>query len=118
MRISSLFAAALERELGAEGARVGSAGWTMRRLPSLRAALGFAATSGASFVAGACFSIAHEMLATHRLSDKTYDTALAALGLDDLIYAATMVGQFTMTCTTANAFDIDPPADAPIPLIE
>jgi 4-carboxymuconolactone decarboxylase len=66
----------------------------------------------------ACFSVAREMLATHRLSDPTYRSAEATLGLADLIYAVTMIGQFGMTCTTANAFEIDPPADAPVPLIE
>lgn len=65
----------------------------------------------------ACYAIAHEMLSTHRLSDATYASAETALGLTDLIYASTMVGQFTMTCTTANAFEIDPPADEPVPLI-
>jgi len=66
----------------------------------------------------ACYRVANEMLATHRLSDTTYKEAEAALGLTDLIYAVTMVGQFTMTCTTANAFEIAPPADQPVPLIE
>ncbi len=65
----------------------------------------------------ACYTVASEMLATKRLSDATYRNAERVLGLEDLIYAVTMVGQFTMTCTTANAFEIDPPADAPVPLI-
>jgi 4-carboxymuconolactone decarboxylase len=66
----------------------------------------------------ACHAVAREMLSTHRLSDSTYRKAETALGLNGLIYTVTMVGQFTMTCTTANAFEIDPPADQPIPLIE
>ncbi|MEK9662596.1 MAG: hypothetical protein VW644_12835 [Alphaproteobacteria bacterium] len=66
----------------------------------------------------ACYAVAHEMLETHRLSDATYANAETTLGLTDLIYAATQVGQFTMTCTTANAFEIDPPADQPVPLAE
>lgn len=66
----------------------------------------------------ACFSLAREMLATTRLSDATYAAAENALGLTDMIYAVTMIGQFTMTCTTANAFEIDPPADQPVPLAE
>lgn len=64
----------------------------------------------------ACYAVASEMLSTHRLSDATYQNAESTLGLTDLIYAATMVGQFTMTCTTANTFEIDPPADQPVPL--
>jgi hypothetical protein len=64
----------------------------------------------------ACYAVASEMLATHRIADATYANAEKVLGLTDLIYAVTMVGQFTMTCTTANAFEIDPPADQPVPL--
>jgi 4-carboxymuconolactone decarboxylase len=66
----------------------------------------------------ACYAVASEMLATHRISDATYRNAEKVLGLTDLIYTVTMVGQFSMTCTTANAFEIDPPADQPIPLTE
>lgn len=66
----------------------------------------------------ACYAVASEILATHRLSDATYKNAEKVLGLTDLIYAVTMVGQFSMTCCTANAFEIAPPADQPVPLAE
>ena len=47
-----------------------------------------------------------------------YAAAEASLGLVDLVAAVASVGQFAMTCCTANAFEIDPPADAPIPLAD
>ncbi len=66
----------------------------------------------------AVYHVARELLADHRLSDATYGSAEVALGLEDLVAAVANVGQFAMTCSTANAFEIDPPADAPIPLAD
>ncbi len=66
----------------------------------------------------AVYAVARELLVDQRLSDATYASAEAALGLEDLVAAVASVGQFAMTCCTANAFEIDPPADAPIPLAD
>lgn len=66
----------------------------------------------------AVYSVARELLGERRLSDATYASAEASLGLEDLVAAVANVGQFSMTCCTANAFEIDPPADAPKPLID
>jgi len=66
----------------------------------------------------AVFSLARELLAEQRLSDATYANAEASLGLQDLVAAVATVGQFSMTCSTANVFEIDAPADAPTPLAD
>lgn len=66
----------------------------------------------------AVYTVARELLADRALSDATYAAAEASLGLVDLVAAVASVGQFGMTCCTANAFEIDPPADAPIPLAD
>lgn len=62
------------------------------------------------------YGLARELLATHRLSDEAYAAAEQVLGLEDLVAAVATTGQFSMTCCTANAFDVSPPADAPVPL--
>jgi 4-carboxymuconolactone decarboxylase len=64
------------------------------------------------------YGVARELLAEKTLSDSTYAAAEANLGLEDLVATVANVGQFGMTCCTANAFEIDPPADAPIPLAD
>ncbi|NNE86169.1 MAG: hypothetical protein HKN28_19565 [Alphaproteobacteria bacterium] len=64
----------------------------------------------------AVYSVAQELLTRQKLSDASYAAAEASLGLTDLIAAVANVGQFGMTCCTANAFEIDPPDDDPIPL--
>ena len=66
----------------------------------------------------AAYAVARELLADQALSDATYATAEASLGLEDLVAAVAHVGQFAMTCCTANAFEIDPPTDAPTPLAD
>ena len=66
----------------------------------------------------AVYSVARELLAGHALSDATYAAAEESLGLEDLVAAVASVGQFAMTCCTANAFEIDPPVDAPTPLAD
>ena len=66
----------------------------------------------------AVYKVARELLAERFLSGATYAAAEASLGLEDLVAAVATVGQFGMTCCTANAFEIDPPADAPIPLAD
>jgi 4-carboxymuconolactone decarboxylase len=65
-----------------------------------------------------CFVVANELLARKSLSDETYATALAAMGLEDLVAVVATTGSFSMTCLTASAFSVDPPANNPVPLAE
>jgi 4-carboxymuconolactone decarboxylase len=55
-----------------------------------------------------CFVVARELLANKGLSDKTYATAEAALGLESLVALVAATGSFSMTCLTASTFGIDP----------
>ena len=64
----------------------------------------------------ACFAVSSELLATQRVSDKTYAEAEKALGLTDLIALVATTGSFSMTCMTSNTFEVDAPANAPTPL--
>jgi alkylhydroperoxidase family enzyme len=57
--------------------------------------------------------IANELLAKKGLSDATYATAEATFSTEELVVLVARVGSFSMTCCTANAFDITPPDDAP-----
>lgn len=57
--------------------------------------------------------IANELLADKRLSDATYASAEASFSTEELVALVARVGAFSMTCCTANAFDITPPDDAP-----
>jgi hypothetical protein len=40
------------------------------------------------------------------------------MGLEDLVALIATTGSFTMTCLTANTFEVDPPVDAPTPLAD
>ena len=57
--------------------------------------------------------IAKELLADKGLSDATYAAAEATFSTEELVALVARVGAFSMTCCTANAFDITPPDDAP-----
>ena len=57
--------------------------------------------------------IANELLADKGLSDATYAAAEAAFSTEELVALVARVGSFSMTCCTANAFDITPGDDAP-----
>ena len=57
--------------------------------------------------------VANELLADKALSDATYASAEAAFSTEELVALVARVGSFSMTCCTANAFDITPPDDAP-----
>lgn len=57
--------------------------------------------------------IAKELLADKGLSDATYAAAEAAFSTEELVALVARVGAFSMTCCTANAFDITPGDDAP-----
>lgn len=57
--------------------------------------------------------VANELLADHGLSDATYEAAEAVFTTEELVALVARVGSFSMTCCTANAFDITPPDEAP-----
>jgi 4-carboxymuconolactone decarboxylase len=63
-----------------------------------------------------CFAVAQEILANKGLSEGSYATAEKTMGVEDLVALVATVGAFSMTCITAATFQIDPPADNPIPL--
>ncbi|MGH6982221.1 MAG: carboxymuconolactone decarboxylase family protein [Stellaceae bacterium] len=65
-----------------------------------------------------CHAAAHDLLADRRLSDAAYDEAKHILGENDLIGLVAQIGNFSMTCLSANAFGLAPPADHPTPLKE
>jgi 4-carboxymuconolactone decarboxylase len=64
-----------------------------------------------------CHAVAHELLTSQRLSDESYAAARDVMGETDLVALVVATGQFMMTCCTANAFDVVPPADEPVPLL-
>ncbi len=53
--------------------------------------------------------VANELLTDRGLSDATYAAAEDAFTTDELVGLVSRVGSFSMTCCTANAFDITPP---------
>ena len=63
-----------------------------------------------------CFAVAREMLAEKGLSDASHAEAERIMGTDDLVALVAAVGNFSMTCLSANAFGLAPPADDPMPL--
>ncbi|HVG52619.1 MAG TPA: hypothetical protein VM867_13375 [Xanthobacteraceae bacterium] len=63
-----------------------------------------------------CFTVASELLANKSLSDATYAAAEKTMGLEDLVALVAVTGNFSMTCMTANAVSVDPPAENPTPL--
>jgi len=65
-----------------------------------------------------CHVVAGELLAKTRLSGETYAAAEKAMGEESLVALVASTGSFSMTCLTASAFDVDPPADNPVPLTE
>jgi len=65
-----------------------------------------------------CHHVAGEMLASKGLSDTSYAAAEQVLGLESLVALVAAVGSFSMTCMTANVFQIDPPANDPTPLAQ
>ena len=53
-----------------------------------------------------CFVVARELLANKGLSPETYATAEATMGLEHLVALVASTGSFSMTCMTANTFEI------------
>ena len=63
-----------------------------------------------------CYEVARELMESNKLGDGAYAAAEGVMGETDLIGLVAASGQFVMTCCTANAFEVDPPADEPAPL--
>lgn len=59
------------------------------------------------------YDLATEMLTSRKLSQATYDKARKLYGETELICLVATVGQYSMTCLTASAFDVTPPEDVP-----
>ncbi|MGH7032282.1 MAG: hypothetical protein ACREFL_00960 [Stellaceae bacterium] len=55
--------------------------------------------------------LAKELLTSKGLAQATYDEAERLFGTDDLVGLIAAVGQFSMVCCSANAFDITPTAE-------
>jgi 4-carboxymuconolactone decarboxylase len=66
----------------------------------------------------ACHTVARDLLANKSLTDAVYAAAEQTMGVNDLIALVAAVGNFSMTCLTAIAFQVAPPADNPTPLKE
>ncbi len=66
----------------------------------------------------AAHQVAHELLGDKKLSNRAYEAALKVFSLEELVSLVAMVGNFSMVCCTANAFDVTPPADAPARLTD
>jgi 4-carboxymuconolactone decarboxylase len=65
-----------------------------------------------------CFAVARELLADKGLSDASYAAAEKTMGLAHLVALVATVGSFSMTCLTAATFQVDPPANDPVPLAQ
>jgi 4-carboxymuconolactone decarboxylase len=65
-----------------------------------------------------CYTVARDMLANKGLSDVVYADAEQTMGMEDLVALVAAVGNFSMTCLSAVAFDLAPPDDSPTPLEE
>ena len=59
------------------------------------------------------YQVADELLTKHGLSDATYEAAARHFKEEELVALVAVVGSFSMTSCTANAFDVTPPDDAP-----
>ena len=61
--------------------------------------------------------LAKELLAEKGLSGETYAAAESEFSIEELVTLVARVGLFSMTCCTANAFDVTPPEEAPARLM-
>lgn len=59
------------------------------------------------------YEVAKELLTKHGLSEATYAAAAKLFTEEELVALVAVVGQFSMVCCTANAFDITPGDDLP-----
>ena len=62
--------------------------------------------------------LAKELLAEKGLSGETYAAAENVFSIEELVMLVARVGLFSMTCCTANAFDVTPPDEAPARLMD
>jgi 4-carboxymuconolactone decarboxylase len=60
----------------------------------------------------AVYDVVTELLETKRLSQATYDRALAELGLPKLVELVTNSGRYTQAAMVVNAFEVPTPGDA------
>ncbi|HUZ73716.1 MAG TPA: hypothetical protein VMU87_12080 [Stellaceae bacterium] len=58
--------------------------------------------------------LARELLANRGLGEATYAAAAKLFNEEELVALVASVGQFSMVCCTANAFDITPAEGAPV----
>jgi len=65
-----------------------------------------------------CFAVASELLTNKGLREETYAAAEKTMGLESLVALVATTGSFSMTCLTANSFQVEPPAVNPTPLAE
>lgn len=66
----------------------------------------------------AAHKVAKELLADHGLSDATYAEAEGLFGDEQMVALVAVIGQFSMVCCTANAFDVTPPDAEPARLAD
>jgi 4-carboxymuconolactone decarboxylase len=64
----------------------------------------------------AIWEVADTLAGKRSLDDAIYARALAALGEQRLVDLVATIGFFSLIGTTLRAFEIDPPADDPVPL--
>jgi 4-carboxymuconolactone decarboxylase len=57
------------------------------------------------------YEVAKELLANKALSEATYKAAEKLFKTEELVTLVAAIGQFSMVCCTANAFDLTPTAD-------
>jgi 4-carboxymuconolactone decarboxylase len=65
-----------------------------------------------------CFRVASELLANKGLSQQSYAEAEKIMGVEGLVALVASTGSFSMTCLTANSFEVDPPPANPTPLMQ
>jgi 4-carboxymuconolactone decarboxylase len=61
------------------------------------------------------YALARELTETHRVSDETYDRAVAALGLPAVVELVGLLGYYTLIAMTINAFEVPLPPGASDP---
>lgn len=63
----------------------------------------------------AVYAFARELHANRKVSDATYDRAIAALGLETVVELVGVLGYYTLISMTINAFHVPLPEGAPDP---
>ena len=65
----------------------------------------------------AVVNYANELFATHKVSQATFDTALALFGAQRLTELTTLMGYYSLLAFNANAFEIDLPSGGAEPVL-